>query len=143
MRTTTYRYEAQSHDDADWLEITEPWLRDRLAIETPDPRDLDLIIEAMRQGDEADDHEYVFRAVRVISEADYRVVITSAPMDYDGFGTIELAAQAGTDHRDRVLRKVGIDPKHWEWQTSRYSSGLHCWETEERVADFPQLFRLA
>jgi hypothetical protein len=43
---------------------------------------------------------------------------TDAPKDYDGFGTVELADFAGE-------RLVLIREEHYQWQTARYSSGLH------------------
>lgn len=48
---------------------------------------------------------------------------TTAPVDYDGFGTRDRGV-AGYDG-DKPVRLVEIDPRHLEWQTGRYGSGLH------------------
>jgi hypothetical protein len=47
----------------------------------------------------------------------YALRETSAPRNYDGFGTITLV-----DTGDR--RIVGIHVEHLDWQTTRYGSGL-------------------
>lgn len=54
---------------------------------------------------------------------DYVVIHTTAPIEYDGFGTITLDADTGSIN-GRTLRAVRICKKHREWQTSRYLSGL-------------------
>jgi hypothetical protein len=51
----------------------------------------------------------------------YYVVQTSAPIDYDGFGTIELSSWTGD--LGKVTRIVLVRGEHLEWQTCRYSSG--------------------
>lgn len=134
---TTYRYEARYHGSSDWMPIPEWMLRKRLGANIIN---LDVVIQDMHAGDEADDETMIYRAVKIIDEANYRVVFTSAPVDFDGFGTQTLAANAGTDHRGIVLRKVAIRPEHYEWQTVRYGSGSHTWGTPEEVKRFPQLF---
>lgn len=48
----------------------------------------------------------------------YHARQTTAPRAYDGFGTIELK-DLGTE------RIVLIRDEHLNWQTMRYSSGLH------------------
>jgi hypothetical protein len=49
----------------------------------------------------------------------YHLRQTRAPKDYDGFGTIELA-DAGGEYGRLVL----IRDQHYDWQSSRYSSGF-------------------
>jgi|SRR5215469_10888982 len=48
---------------------------------------------------------------------------TTAPKNYDGFGTIELATWSGEGKE--VNRLVLIRDEHFEWQTMRYASGNH------------------
>lgn len=48
---------------------------------------------------------------------EYEMVATTAPEDYDGFGTFT----AGTHG---PLRVVAIEPEHVRWQTMRYLSGV-------------------
>lgn len=138
-KAKTYRYEARYHDSSEWLPIPEWLLRKRLAV---DSASVDNIIEAMCDGDEADDEAMVYRAVEIIDESDYEIVLTTAPKDYDGFGTIELSPRVGLDHCDRPLRRVAIRPEHWEWQTLRYGSGLHAVATESEARRFPTIYRL-
>ena len=49
---------------------------------------------------------------------------TTAPVDYDGFGT-ETVAVVGTFDK-KPLRHVETPVEHVEWQRMRYGSGLHC-----------------
>jgi hypothetical protein len=49
-------------------------------------------------------------------KAQYRCVTTTAPVDYDGFGTLSLSV-------DRTnARLVLIQEEHFDWQTFRYSA---------------------
>ncbi len=49
---------------------------------------------------------------------------TTAPVDYDGFGTQTIAV-AGFSSEKKV-RLVQIHSKHFHWQDCRYGSGMHC-----------------
>lgn len=71
-----------------------------------------------------------------------RTAYTTAPIDYDGFGTVTYDHDAGTDNRGLTIRKVRIEPEHWDWQTMRYGSGLHGVATPEEAARFPAIWRL-
>jgi hypothetical protein len=68
---------------------------------------------------------------------------TTAPSAYDGFSTRELEADAGRDNRGLTVRKVALEARDLEWQTSRYGSGLHACATPEDAARFPSIWRLA
>jgi len=48
----------------------------------------------------------------------YVLVETTAPKDYDGFGTFTINAIG-------PKRWVLIEQEHFTWQTQRYGSGLH------------------
>jgi len=72
-----------------------------------------------------------------------RTAYTTAPSDYDGFGTVTYEFEAGTDNRGLTVRKVGIEPDHWDWQTGRYLSGMHAVATEEEARRFPSIWRLS
>ena len=147
MANQDYRFDARVSEESSaltaWRSVSESWVRHRLARETPDPAMLDIIVEAMRRGEEADDGEYVFRAVPTGPPAGLRVAYTAAPVDYDGFGTTTLDPTAGTDDRGRPIRKVGIFPKHWEWQTVRYGSGMHVAVTEDELSKFSVFWTMA
>lgn len=52
---------------------------------------------------------------------------TTAPANYDGFGTTVLT-QKMVD--GRLLRQVAIDPSYLSWQEGRYHSGLHACSKE-------------
>lgn len=52
------------------------------------------------------------------------VMITTAPKNYDGFGTITLETFEKTEQHIGH-RMVAIQPEHIEWQTCRYGSGLY------------------
>lgn len=74
--------------------------------------------------------------------SDRIILYTSAPKDYDGFSTIELSADAGRDNRGQVLRKVSMEPRDKQWQTSRYLSGLHGFAPPEEAAKYPTIWRI-
>lgn len=142
MPATQYRFEARNADEPDeWHETTEDYVRERLRRDDP-VADLDVIIEAMKHGDEANDDSCVFRAVPITLPADLRIIYTVAPAVYDGFGTITIDPAAGTTIAGRVIRKVGIRPDAWEWQTTRYWSGSRRPWTEEEVRQCPAVFRM-
>ena len=71
-----------------------------------------------------------------------RHAYTTAPSVYDGFGTVTLADDAGTDSRGKTLRLVGIEPGHWRWQTQRYGSGCHAVIEESEAKRYPEIWRL-
>lgn len=52
------------------------------------------------------------------------VVASSAPADYDGFGTFEV-----NSYQDKSMklpqRTVLIRDEYYDWQTNRYHSGMH------------------
>jgi len=48
---------------------------------------------------------------------------TTAPSEYDGFGTYEIAAGVAED--GRRVRLIEILERHLQWQTLRNASGLH------------------
>lgn len=67
---------------------------------------------------------------------------TTAPADYDGFGTMSLESTG--EWRGKVLRRVLVDPDCIAWQTSRYASGLcGSWEENPCIAETRARERLA
>lgn len=53
---------------------------------------------------------------------------TDAPRDYDGFGTftiMEYEDKLSSKADPPMLRTVLIRSEHWDWQTSRYCSGMN------------------
>lgn len=60
---------------------------------------------------------------------------TTAPQDYDGFGTKTLDPKYAITHHGDPIRKVEIHNDHLVWQTMRYASGLHRASTEAELAD--------
>jgi hypothetical protein len=52
------------------------------------------------------------------------VTYTTAPEDYDWFGTHTVAI-VGTTDRGKTVRKVLSDPNYLDGQRARYGSGLH------------------
>jgi hypothetical protein len=66
------------------------------------------------------------------------LVFTDAPLEYDGFGSVSEPSDLA--YRGRRLRQVAIYPEHYDWQMTRYRSGLYValtedeagrWETDE------------
>ncbi len=57
----------------------------------------------------------------------YLLYMTTAPVRYDGFGTLTIYDCGGVG-TGSVKRYVLIDEKHLDWQTGRYASGLYCAE---------------
>lgn len=61
---------------------------------------------------------------------EYVVVVTDAPKDYDGFGTINVYKFASNVDIDGQItrgdaRMVLVVRDHLEWQRNRYFSGMH------------------
>lgn len=141
--TCEYRFEMKPAAATEWWPTTEEYVCKKLAVETPDPRELNDILIAMRKGAEADANGLVFRAVPIARQEDLRVVYTTAPAVYDGFGTTTLVEVAGTDRHGRTIRKVGIRPEHFEWQTQRYGSGMHPAVEESEIEKFKDIWTMA
>jgi len=141
--THEYRYETRpvTTTTAPWAPVSEELVCEILSQETPDPRELNDILIEMRKGAEADADGMVFRAVPVAPRKD-RVVYTTATAVYDGFGTVTLAENVGTDRRGCTIRKVGISPEHWEWQTQRYGSGMHAAVEESEIEQYKDIWTM-
>lgn len=66
---------------------------------------------------------------------------TTAPEDYDGFGTKTIVGnvahlvQRGEIVQDRVVREISIEPQNLSWQTMRYSSGSYVCLTREKFRE--------
>lgn len=58
---------------------------------------------------------------------------TSAPEDYDGFGTTTIRV-AGINRRGQSVREVETPDSAVEWQRMRYGSGLHLAASVEEFA---------
>jgi hypothetical protein len=64
----------------------------------------------------------------------WRSLWTTAPEDYDTFGT-ETVETCG-DWHGKTLRRVLVDPVHADYQAGRYGSGMHgAWEEDPRVEE--------
>lgn len=75
------------------------------------------------------------RRERRVSVDGWRVMWTTAPTDYDWFGT-ETLEIVPEQWRGRTLRKVVADPNYANGQADRYGSGCHMVSDEDpRVAD--------
>jgi hypothetical protein len=70
------------------------------------------------------------------------IIYTTAPSDYDGFSVRELDANAGTDNRGKIVRKVIMETRDEEWYRQRCGSGLHATATQDEVDRFPEIWRL-
>jgi hypothetical protein len=73
------------------------------------------------------DNRIAYRAELVSREEDGTRLVptwTSAPVDYDGFGTVTVEADCGV-YCGKPIRKVETPLKHLNWQRDRYGSGLH------------------
>lgn len=65
-----------------------------------------------------------------------KTVYTTAPIEYDGFSTRTVAEVAGRDKSSgKVYRQVEIKDEHFEWQTSRYASGMHAAHSPDSFAE--------
>ena len=72
----------------------------------------------------------------------WKTAWTTAPADYDGFGT--ETAEGPIEWKGRRLRRVLIDPAFFSWQTGRYGSGGHGdWDEDPRVAEAKRAETLA
>ena len=54
------------------------------------------------------------------AQDDANLYQTLAPEAYDGFGTRTIGA---AEFSGQVMRRVWINPQHYDWQTQRYASG--------------------
>jgi hypothetical protein len=65
-------------------------------------------------------------------ERTYFAIKTDAPLQYDGFGTIQIYSgpQDG-----KTIRYVLVDVDHKTWQESRYGSGLYFFEDVTGIDD--------
>ena len=64
----------------------------------------------------------------------WRVMWTTAPADYDQFGTTTI--ETCGEWRGKQLRRVLANPQHASYQADRYGSGLHpCFDDDPREAD--------
>ena len=70
---------------------------------------------AERYPDAAAEHPFLIE----VTERPSALYRTTAPDDYDGFGT------RTTERHDDGSRTVDILDEHATWQTLRYSSGMH------------------
>jgi hypothetical protein len=57
-----------AHRWSRWIPVTEEFVCKRLAVETPDPHDLNDILIEMRKGTEAEAKGLIFRAVPITQE---------------------------------------------------------------------------
>ena len=57
-------------------------------------------------------------------EKNYFLRLTSAPRNYDGFGTIEI--ESNEDERIILIDSINID-----WQEGRYTSGMYVCKDED------------
>ncbi len=74
----------------------------------------------------------------------WHVRITTAPKDYDGFGTHTIYSyDAGPDHKADSFRIVLIRHEHLDWQVCRYGSGFNRIELPEewQYAEVVELLR--
>jgi len=56
-----------------------------------------------------------------------KTVFTTAPQDYDGFSTETADENAGRDKSSgKIYRQVEMQDRDYNWQSSRYGSGMHC-----------------
>lgn len=84
---------------------------------------------------------FVDYEVRLWKDILSRPILTTAPVDYDGFGTREIR-QVGTDGR-KVYRLVDVQNAHLVWQCMRYESGMHIAWDEEQWEKNKDLIRIA
>ena len=67
------------------------------------------------------------------TKSSWEVWETDAPAEYDGFGTFQIMA---VDKERTVL----IRTEHWDWQTQRYSSGMHLHKPSSLAEEDVQMF---
>lgn len=65
-------------------------------------------------------------------------VVTTAPVDYDGFGTTTVEELAFRSRRGDRYRVVVVQEPHHGWQTMRYRSGMHSVTTRAEVAELAE-----
>ena len=94
------------------------------AIETVDRLDTDALEKSFSEGR---------REYRL---ANWRVVWTTAPEDYDWSAWTETIETIAESWHGKTLRRVAIEPGNFASQTARYGSGIHpTWEEDPRVTE--------
>lgn len=74
------------------------------------------------------------RRERRITVDGWRVLWTTAPADYDGFGTETIAIDG--EWYGKPLRRIVVNPDYVTYQSDRNGSGLHpTWEEDPRIAE--------
>ncbi len=92
---------------------------------------VEACIERIEATDSADNGGHAFwvdaQGHHKVLTAPRAILYTSAPSDYDGFGTAtwEDLGEMEVGGRKMPLRQVAILPEHQQWQKERYASGLH------------------
>lgn len=74
---------------------------------------------------------------------EFVVMETTAPREYDGFGTLEIYSTPGFNHGSAVearerKRIVLVDTEHKTWQVARYGSGLYTAEDCDALDTYVQ-----
>ena len=65
-------------------------------------------------------------SVRRVAALPASLIVTSAPIAYDGFGTRELMQYTADEPvGQKTYRLVLVQDQHKEWQMGRYWSGMH------------------
>lgn len=60
-----------------------------------------------------------------IAEPDCELYYTTAPVDYDGFGTKTVRANCGLNNNGKIWRLIQIRNDAFQWQNGRNGSGMH------------------
>jgi hypothetical protein len=99
--------------------------------------EVQAIVDACEKHFETDTLEAAYcdgRRERRITVDGWRVLWTTAPADYDGFGTETIAIDG--EWYGKPLRRIVVDPDYVNYQTARNDSGLHpTWEEDPRIAE--------
>jgi hypothetical protein len=66
------------------------------------------------------------------TEVQYHVVLTTAPKNYDGFGSFTLDESIGEARNYK--RFVLVNDRHLTWQVGRYASGMYRADVQEEKA---------
>lgn len=66
------------------------------------------------------------------TETELLTLYTAAPLDYDGFSTVTVRVVGRDNRRGNPVREVMMQRRDYDWQTTRYDSGM-CSYTNARM----------
>jgi DNA polymerase III sliding clamp (beta) subunit (PCNA family) len=88
----------------------------------------------------ANPHKRTAEPAPVVPEPGSAFYFTTAPVDYDGFGTRTMETDCGRSSGWKVWRKIQVFDQHFNWQNGRNGSGFHPTVPAQQFAELRSVF---